>query len=367
MEPPKLLDRVRAAIRARHYSIRTEDAYVQWIKRYILFHRKRHPSSMGSVEINEYLSYLAVEKNVSASTQNQALSALLFLYREVLEEQVPWLENLIRAKRPARIPVVFTRAEVRAITARLDGVPRLLAELLYGTGMRMLEAIRLRVKDIDFSRNEITIRDGKGRKDRRTMLPASLAARLREQMEAARELHSQDRAGGWGEVYLPEALASKYPSAARQWCWQYVFPATRLSTDPRSGVIRRHHYEERYLQQKFAAALRAAGVTKHGGVHTLRHSFATHLLEDGYDIRTVQELLGHSDVKTTMIYTHVLNQRGGSGVKSPLDKMSELDEQTVRLTSALTDPPAPQPQPEQQVIERPADEIEWELGELEEG
>ena len=364
MQPqPRLLDRIRIAARARHYSIRTEDAYVTWARRFILFHNKRHPSSMGATEINEFLSDLAVTRNVSASTQNQALSALLFLYRVVLEEEVPWLEDLIRAKRPARIPVVLTPREVVRVLREMTGTSQLIAELLYGTGMRMLEAIRLRVKDIDFERAEICVRDAKGRKDRRTVLPQRLIAPLRAQLDHGRQLHRDDLDHGCGEVYLPEALARKYPRAASEWKWQYVFPASRLSTDPRSGAVRRHHFEERQLQKVFARALRDAGINKAAGVHTLRHSFATHLLESGHDIRTVQELLGHSDVKTTMIYTHVLN-RGGLGVRSPLDLVGALDEPPAVTRPALQTPTSRQLPPAQDLAESTTATPQSQLDEL---
>jgi len=321
-EPPKLLDRMRTAIRARHYSIRTEDAYVAWAKRYILFHNRKHPSAMGAEEINAFLSHLAVERNVAASTQAQALSAILFLYREVLKEPVDWINDLVRAAKPKRLPVVFTRAEVVELLDAMEGVERLIAELLYGTGLRVMEVVRLRVKDVDFEKNEVTVRDGKGRKDRRTMLPRSLAERLQAQLRAARDLHDADLEYGLGAVYLPDALAKKYPSASKTWGWQYVFPARRISLDPRSGERRRHHFDERQVQSAFAEALKKSRIPKVAGVHALRHSFATHLLEDGYDIRTIQELLGHADVKTTMIYTHVLNVYAGRGVRSPLDAIA---------------------------------------------
>jgi len=329
-QPPKLLERIRTAIRARHYSIRTEESYVAWAKRYIVFHNRKHPSAMGAVEINEFLSDLAVVHNVSASTQNQALSAILFLYRVVLEEEVPWLENLIRAKRPARIPVVMTRREVSALIAQMNADSlSLIVRLLYGSGMRMLEALRLRVKDLDFDRGELTIRDAKGRKDRITILPQSLISELQVHVKLVRELHDRDRAAGGGRVYLPEALSRKYPSAPGEWVWQYVFPAARISTDPRSGERRRHHVHERAVQRAVRRAALAAKIQKAVGVHTLRHSFATHLLENGYDIRTVQELLGHSDVKTTMIYTHVLN-KGGLAVRSPVDELYSRDASDTR-------------------------------------
>lgn len=318
-DPPKLLTRVREAVRTRHYSRRTEEAYVAWIRRYILFHGLKHPSAMGRDEINEFLTHLAVERNVAASTQNQALSAVLFLYREVLEEEVGWIDGIVRATRPKRLPVVLEREEIAAIVSRMEGLERLIAELLYGSGLRIIEAVRLRVKDVDFSRNELTVRDGKGRKDRKTMLPRTVADRLEAHLRRTRELHGADLTYGFGAVYMPDALARKYPKAAKSWSWQYVFPAPRITLDPRSSLRRRHHLDERQIQRAFSDALKKTGVTKAATVHTLRHSFATHLLEDGYDIRTIQELLGHADVKTTMIYTHVLNQQGGRGVRSPLD------------------------------------------------
>ena len=325
MQQPKLLDRIRMEVRTRHYSIRTEEAYVLWAKRFILFHGKKHPSAMGAEEINAFLTHLAVDKNVAASTQGQALSAILFLYKEVLKENIGWIEDVVRATKPKRLPVVFTRREVEALLGAMQGVERLIGELLYGTGLRVIEAVRLRVKDLEFERNEILVRDGKGRKDRRTMLPRSVAPKLREHLATVRALHDDDLARGAGAVYLPHALAEKYGNAARAWGWQYVFPAKRISTDPRTGEERRHHHDERLVQRSFAEAVARTGVEKQGGVHSLRHSFATHLIEDGYDIRTVQELLGHADVKTTMIYTHVLNQ-GGRGVRSPMDAITIRDE-----------------------------------------
>ncbi|MGZ8797179.1 MAG: integron integrase, partial [Thermoanaerobaculia bacterium] len=325
-DPPRLLDRIRMAVRTRHYSIRTEEAYVTWARRYILFHNKKHPSAMGAEEINAFLTHLAVEKDVAASTQSQALSALLFLYKEVLQENVGWIADIVRATRPKRLPVVFTREEVVRLLGGMAGVERLVGELLYGTGLRVIEAVRLRVKDLDFARSETMVRDGKGSKDRITMLPRSLSERLAAQLARVRELHDQDMAAGMGAVYMPDALSRKYPGSGCAWAWQYVFPARRISVDPRSGERRRHHFDERLVQRSFAAALKAAAIAKAGGVHALRHSFATHLLEDGYDIRTIQELLGHADVKTTMIYTHVLNRSGGRGVRSPLDAIPIHDE-----------------------------------------
>jgi integron integrase len=313
-----LLERVRRAIRLRHYSIRTEQAYIQSIKRFILFHHKRHPLEMGADEIRQYLSSLATERRVAASTQNQALAALLFLYREVLQVELPFIDGIERAKRPTRLPVVLTREEADKVISRLDGSYRLMAGLLYGSGLRVMECVRLRVKDLDFGYRQITIRDGKGEKDRRTVLPDSLADPLRRQLAKAKAIHEEDLGHGYGRVYLPYALERKYPNAAADWVWQWVFPANRLSADPRSGVRRRHHVSEDTLQAEVKKAATAAGVAKRVSCHTFRHSFATHLIEDGYDIRTVQELLGHKNVSTTQVYTHVLN-RGGRGVKSPLD------------------------------------------------
>ncbi|MDP2785835.1 MAG: integron integrase [Sulfurimicrobium sp.] len=315
---PKLLDQVRGKIRLKHYSIRTEQAYVDWIKRFVLHFDKRHPRELGAAEVEQFLTHLAVHGKVAASTQNQAKSALLFLYKEVLAVELPWLDNVERAKAPKRLPVVLNRDEVQAVLSRLAGTHWLIASLLYGSGMRIMECLRLRVKDVDFKRREILIRDGKGFKDRVTMLPASLVATLEAHVAKVRMLHEDDLQQGFGAVYLPDALDRKYPNAAREWAWQYVFPAAKLSTDPRSNETRRHHVQEQAVQRAVKQAVRDAGVVKLATPHTFRHSFATHLLEGGYDIRTVQELLGHSDVSTTMIYTHVLN-RGGMGVRSPLD------------------------------------------------
>jgi integron integrase len=315
---PKLLDQLRHQIRRLHYSIRTEDAYVYWVKWFVKFSGLRHPRDMGAPEVETFLTYLAVERKVSASTQNQALSAILFLYHQVLKIELPWLDNVVKAKQPQRLPVVLTRAEVQAVLAQLDGASGLILKLAYGTGMRILETSRLRVKDIDFARHEVMVRDGKGFKDRVTMLPESLTLPLREHLLRVRALHVRDIEAGFGRVYLPYALARKYPSADRDWAWQYIFPSQRRSIDPRSGLEGRHHADPKALQRHMRQAVRDAGITKLATPHTLRHSFATHLLEGGYDIRTVQELLGHSDVKTTMIYTHVLN-KGGRGVVNPLD------------------------------------------------
>ena len=318
---PRLLEQVRARIRFKHYSIRTEQAYVDWIKRFIRHYGKQHPKDMGADEVRMFLTHLAVAGRVAASTQNQAKSALLFLYKEVLGVELPWLDKVEAAKAPKRLPVVLTRDEVMAMLSRLEGRHSLIARLLYGTGMRIMEVLRLRVKDVEFERSEILVRDGKGAKDRVTMLPASVAQVLREHLERVRELHRQDLAAGHGDVYLPYALDRKYPAAGREWMWQYVFPSANLSVDPRSGLVRRHHVQDQTVQRAIRQAVRDAGINKPATPHTLRHSFATHLLESGYDIRTVQELLGHSDVSTTMIYTHVLN-RGGRGVASPLDRIA---------------------------------------------
>lgn len=318
--PPRLLDQVRQRIRFRHYSLRTEQAYVDWIRRYIRYHGNRHPGELGAAHIERFLTYLAVEGRVAASTQNQAQSALLFLYREVLAIEVPWLDGVERAKASRHPPVVLTPGEVERLVGCMTGVHRLLAALLYGTGMRIMEALRLRVKDVDIERREIMIRDGKGAKDRVTMLPEALILALRSHLRRVRQLHASDLERGDGAVWLPAALARKYPVAAREWGWQYVFPADRVALDPRSGILRRHHVSDQSLQRAMRQALCVAAIDKPATPHTLRHSFATHLLESGHDIRTVQELLGHSDVSTTMIYTHVLN-RGGRGVVSPLDRL----------------------------------------------
>lgn len=319
---PPLLTQVRHAIRLRHYSRRTEDVYVQWIRRFIQHCGMRHPRELGAADVSRFLSSLAVDEQVSASTQNQALAALLFLYREVLESPVGWLHALVRAKRPVRVPIVLTRDEVRRVLGRLKsrGPPALIAALLYGTGMRLLEALCLRVKDIDFGLNQITVRGGKGDRDRRTMLPERLKGPLLRHLAEVRTRHERDLKEGAGWVELPGALGLKYPKAGREWGWQWVFPAGRGYVDPRSGQERRHHLHESAMQRAFREAVRAARIAKPATCHTLRHSFATHLLESGYDIRTVQELLGHRNVETTMIYTHVLN-RGGLGVKSPADSL----------------------------------------------
>jgi integron integrase len=318
-KPPKLLDQVRDRLRVKHYSICTEHTYVDWIKRYILFHGKRHPKDMAARDVEAFLTHLAVQGRVAASTQNQAKSAILFLYREVLEIQLPWLDNVTQAKAPKRLPVVLTVSEVQAVLSHLTGTHALIASLLYGGGMRLMEAVRLRVKDVEFARREIVVREGKGFKDRVTMLPEAVVALLKAHLAKVKALHDEDLAQGYGEVYLPFALDKKYPNAGREWGWQYVFPSKNFSVDPRSGKTRRHHLDEKGVQRAVKQAVRDAELTKPATPHTLRHSFATHLLQAGYDIRTVQELLGHSDVSTTMIYTHVLN-KGGKGMVSPLDR-----------------------------------------------
>lgn len=315
---PKLLDQVVARIRVKHYSGRTEQAYVDWIKRYIWHHGKRHPKDMGAAEVEAFLTHLAVTRNVSSSTQNQAKSALLFLYKEVLGFDLPWLNNVTQAKVPKRLPVVLTKEEVSAVLTRLDGTMWLIVSLLYGSGLRVMECLRLRVKDIDFARREIIVRQGKGFKDRVTMLPASIVAPLKQHLTKVRALHAEDLHAGHGEVFMPMALDKKYPNGAKEWAWQYVFPSVKLSVDLNSNKVGRHHADEKTVQRAVKKAVGLAGITKLATPHTLRHSFATHLLQGGYDIRTVQELLGHSDVATTMIYTHVLN-KGGRGVSSPLD------------------------------------------------
>lgn len=318
-DSPKLLDRMRAEIRLRHYSLRTEQAYVDWARRYILFHGKQHPQALGAEAVRDFLSYLASERNVSASTQNQAKSALLFLYREVLKIELPWLDEVIAAKASRRLPVVLTPTEARRLLDATSGTMGLIAALLYGTGMRLLEGLRLRVKDVEFERREIVVREAKGNKDRVTVLPENLILPLRTHLEKVRALHERDLGAGFGEVQLPDALAVKYPNAPRAWAWQFVFPSGSRSFDPRSGVERRHHVHESSVQRAVREAAKLARIAKPVSPHVLRHSFATHLLQAGYDIRTVQELLGHKDVATTMIYTHVLN-KGGRGVVSPLDR-----------------------------------------------
>jgi integron integrase len=317
--PPRLLDRVRDAIRLRHYSPRTEEAYVGWIRRFILFRGVRHPAEMGAAEINRFLTDLAVNGHVSASTQNQAFAALLFLYQQVLQVPLEQIQGVVRANRPRRLPVVLGREEVRRVFASLDGVPLLVCRLLYGAGLRLFEALSLRVKDVDFLRQEVLVRDGKGQKDRVTILPAAVREPLRAHLDAVRRLHQRDLSRGLGRAPLPDALARKYPAADREWGWQWVFPASSHYVDRRTGMRHRYHVHESVVQRAVKEAVLRAGLAKPASCHTFRHCFATHLLEDGYDIRTVQELLGHKDVGTTRIYTHVLN-RGGRGVRSPLDK-----------------------------------------------
>lgn len=313
----KLLDQVRAVARARHLSHRTEDSYHNFIKRFILFHNKRHPKEMGAEEISAFLTDLAVNGKVSASTQNQAFFALLFLYRDVLKMTLPHIEGVIRAKRPEQLPTVFTNKEAKAILARLNGVPFLVASLLYGAGLRLSEALRLRVKDLDFETKQIIVRDGKGAKDRVTLLPETLCEPLEKHLARVRFIHSKDLHHGFGEVWLPFALSQKYPNAGKQWKWQYVFPSTKISPTREDGKPRRHHTSETTIQKSVGKAVNQTQINKHGNCHTFRHSFATHLLENQYDIRTVQELLGHKDVRTTQIYTHVLKNK--SFFKSPLD------------------------------------------------
>jgi len=319
MGEPKLLDQVRNLIRTKHYSIRTEEAYVGWIRKFILFHGKRHPKEMGENEISAFLTHLAVNRNVAASTQNQAFNALLFLYRKVLGMEFGTLDNVERAKKPRKLPVVFTKEEIREIINQLDGYKWIMAQLMYGSGLRVMECVRLRVKDIDFGYRQIlVVRNGKGSKDRVTMLPEIVSSLLERHLEKVKATHERDLRAGFGAVHLPFALERKYKNADRSWAWQYAFPATKRAVDPRSGVERRHHIAESAIQQAIKQAIRSAGIPKTGNCHALRHSFATHLLEAGYDIRTVQDLLGHKDVSTTMIYTHVLNM-GGRGVQSPGD------------------------------------------------
>jgi integron integrase len=319
MEPKtKLLDQVRDAIRLRHLSLRTEEAYLGWIRRFILFHHKRHPNDMGAEEVQAFLVHLAVHAQVAASTQNVALNALLFLYRYVLHQPWPELGLIAHARRPRRLPTVFTQEEVTAVLAQLHGTSWLMASLLYGAGLCLMECLQLRVKDLDFASQQIVVRNGQGAQDRLTLLPQTLVAPLQRHLIKVQALHEEDVAEGYGDVELPYALARTYPNGGQAWVWQYVFPSAKRMREPRSGVERRHHVSATVLQKVVKEAIQRAGIAKHGTCHTLRHSFATHLLEHGYDIRTVQELLGHKDVKTTMVYTHVL-QRGGKGVRSPLD------------------------------------------------
>jgi integron integrase len=359
---PRLLDRVREAIRARHYSLRTEEAYVGWIRRFILFHKKRHPLEMAEPEINAFVTHLALDGPVSASTQTQALSALMFLYRHVLRKPLPDLDTVIRAKRPVRLPTVLTRAEVRFVINRLRGAPKLVGTLLYGSGMRLLECLRLRVKDIEFGNNRILVRDTKGHRDRVVPFPAVVRAALPTWLSRVRGLHLADLNEGRGDVYLPDAIARKYPGCERDWGWQYVFPGEQLSLDPRSKVLRRHHLHETVVQRAVRQAALDSRISRRVSCHTFRHSFATHLLEEGYDIRTIQELLGHSDVKTTMIYTHVLN-RGGRGVRSPADLLwakggVAAPPDLIRLSSQPNFPAQLLP-PERQLLPPGQDADEW--------
>ena len=321
---PRLLQQVRDAIRRKHFSPRTEESYVHWIRRFVHFHGKRHPAELGEAGVTAFLNHLARDRHVAAATQNQALSALLFLYREVMNQPLAWLNDLDRAKRPARVPSVLTRAEMNALLDKLEGTRWIMAGLLYGAGLRLRECLKLRVKDIDFGYGQIIVRDGKGAKDRVTMLPAAVIEPLQQHLIRVRMLHDRDLAAGYGGVELPDALAIKYPRAAQDWGWKFIFPSYKLSVDKRSGEIRRHHVYENYLIRAVKQATRAAGITKHVSCHTLRHPFATHLLEGGYDIRTVQELLGHQSVETTMIYTHVMN-KGGRGVTNPHDRSRHVD------------------------------------------
>jgi integron integrase len=318
--PRRLMDRVVSELRVRHYSIRTEEAYTGWIRRYIQFHR-RHPRDLDGNDLNRFLTHLAEHDRVAVSTQRQALSAILFLYRHVLKTGLEWLDDVVRARQPRRLPNVLSREEVAAVLSRLEGIPQLVVLLLYGTGMRILECLRLRVQDVDFDLGHITIRRPKGGRDRVTMLPNSTRDRLRDHLVNVRVLHEKDLADGFGQVYLPDALARKYPHADRDWKWQYVFPAGSRGTDPRSGIVRRHHLHETVIQRAIRQAAREARIAKKVSPHTFRHSFATHLLMAGHDIRTIQELLGHRDVKTTMIYTHILGNSAGRGVTSPADTL----------------------------------------------
>lgn len=320
--PPKLLSRVRQQVRLRGYSYSTEKTYVSWIRRYILYHNKRHPEDMGKVEIEAFLTHLAVDRHVAPSTQNQAFNAILFLYRQVLRTEMPQEISAIRSKRPTRVPTVLTRDETFKIIDAMSGVHQLMAELIYGCGLRVSECARLRVKDIDFEMNQVVVRSGKGKKDRITVLPDRIKRRLPIHLKVVQRIHQKDLAEGYVRVQLPNALGRKYKNADAQWGWQFVFPAKSRAKDPRSNTIRRHHLHVSSLQKAIRRAVKACAVIKPVGCHTFRHSFATHLLSDGYDIRTVQELLGHKDVSTTMIYTHVLN-RGGRGVCSPLDRPTQ--------------------------------------------
>jgi len=317
-KPKKLLDQVSDALRTKHYSFRTEQTYIDWIKRYIIFHNKRHPNEMGETEIRAFLAYLATERKVAVSTQNQALSAILFLYRVVLQKEITLPPDLTHASRPKRLPTVLTHAEAMSVINQMRGIPRLMTKILYGSGLRLSECLRLRVKDIDFENHQIIVRGGKGDNDRLTILPDSIAVDIKHILQDVKIIHDKDLREGYGETALPNALGAKYPNAAKEWTWQYIFPASQRAMDPISGVIRRHHLDETVLQKAIRNAAQLAKIDKPVSPHTFRHSFATQLLQNNYDIRTIQELLGHKDVKTTMIYTHVL-QRGGLAVKSPLD------------------------------------------------
>jgi integron integrase len=317
-QPPKLLDQVRHILRTKHYAIRTEEAYIYWVRRFILFHHKQHPQTMSSPEIEAFLTALAVEGQVSAATQNQALSALLFLYRQVLRQELSGPIDAVRAKKSQRLPTVLSRSEINRLLEQLTEPHQLMAQLMYGSGLRLMETMRLRVKDVDFEQHQIIVRDGKGGKDRDTLLPDSLIPLLQRQLRYAKALHHNDLERGYGQIYLPFALERKYPNAGREWVWQYLFPSHKLSADPRTRQVRRHHLDETGVQKVVSAAARVAGIPKPVGCHTLRHTFATHLLEAGYDSRTIQELLGHKSLQTTMIYTHVI-KRGGLAVRSPLD------------------------------------------------
>lgn len=340
--PPRLLDQVREELRVRHYAYRTERTYIDWIKRYIYYHHKRHPREMGAMEVRAFLGYLATQRHVAASTQNQALCALIFLYKQVLDIEIGDLGEVAWVKRPPRVPDVLTVQEVSEILSRLTGVQRLLGQLMYGTGMRVIEVLRIRVKDIDIPRGQIVVRDGKGGKDRVAVLPRKLIPDIEAQLAYAKELHNADLEAGYGSVGLPYALERKYPKAPWSWHWQYVFPSGVLSADPITGVTRRHHLYPNILQRAVRKAARDAGIQKHVKTHTLRHSFATHLLENGTDIRTIQEMLGHEDLNTTMIYTHVV-KNGPYGVASPLDRLALTPDTASTSKPALPSRPAPAP------------------------
>jgi len=320
MSKPRLLDKMHAVLRVHHYSLRTENTYVQWVKRFILFHKKQHPEEMGKLEVEAFLSYLATDKHVAASTQNQALSAILFLYKKVLNIEIDWIDNVVRAKRPKYLPVVLSPDELKMLINAMDGTYQLLAKILYGSGLRIMEALRLRVQDVNFDYEQIIVRSGKGNKDRVTVLPSNIVDDLKNQLTKSRCLHNKDLEEGYGEVYLPFALSRKYPRAGKEWIWQYIFPSSKRSLDPESNIIRRHHLYHQNFTRAIKKAAYDIGINKRVTSHTLRHCFATHLLENGYDIRTVQDLLGHKDVKTTQIYTHVM-KKGASGVKSPLERI----------------------------------------------